>query len=147
MDPLKLASVCPSPMLNDQHLKRVEGYNYLGVSIDGKLDFDKYLREKYDKLHSRMHKLGHMRKYIGSHTANVIYKQMILSLSEYGDVMIKSGPQNDIHRLNKLHDRAIKIIDNRQHPKATLANLRLLYQIPSIGVRRDEHLCSLMYRY
>ena len=40
-----------------------------------------------------------MRRYIGPQTASVIYrpKQMILSLSDYADVMVKSGPPNDIH--------------------------------------------------
>ena len=63
-----------------------------------------------------------MRKYIGSNTVNGIYKQMILSLSDYADVFIKSGPQNDIQRLDKLHERAIKIIDNKQQPRASLEN-------------------------
>ena len=143
---MKTAGSCPCPKLNGQRLERVEGYNYLGVSIDEKLDFDKFLREKYSKLHSRVHQLGHMRKYIGSNTANVIYKQMILSLSDYADVMVKSGPRYDITRLDNLHERAIKIIDNKQHPRATLENLRVIYRIPQICVRQDEHLCSLMYR-
>ena len=57
--------------------------------------------------------------------------------------MVKSGPHNDILRLERLHERAIKIIDNKQHPRATLANLRAIYRIPEIGVRQDEHSCSL----
>ena len=34
------------PKLNGQPLDQVNFYNYLGVSIDGKLDFGKFLREK-----------------------------------------------------------------------------------------------------
>ena len=73
------------------------------------------------------------------------YKQMILSLSDYADVMVKSGPQNDIRCIEKLHERAIRIIDNNKHPRASLDSLRAFYRIPSIETRQDEHLCSLMY--
>ena len=83
---------------------------------------------------------------IGSNTASVIYKQMILSLSGYADVMIKSGPRGDIQRLENLHERAIKIIDNRQHPRASIQELMGHYNIQPTNVRQDEHMCSLMYR-
>ena len=60
VDPMKLAEVYPCPKLNGQHLERVQGYNYLGMSIDEKLDFVQFLREKYDKVHSRVYQLGHI---------------------------------------------------------------------------------------
>ena len=60
--------------------------------------------------------------------------------------MIKNRPQGGIKRLEKLHDMAIKIIDNKQHPRSTIANLRVIYNIPQIDLRQDEHMCSLMYR-
>ena len=107
---MKIAEIYPRPTLNGQYFERVNSYNYLGVSIDENLLFDKFLREKYGNLHSRVHQLGLIRKYIQPNTASLIYKQMILSLSDYADVMIKSGPLNDI---NRLHEHAIIIIDNK----------------------------------
>ena len=65
--------------------------------------------------------------------------------TSYADAMIKSGPPGDVQRLERLHEKAIKIVDNKQHPKATLDQLRNLYKICSIDVRQDEHVCSLMY--
>ena len=146
VDPLKFGEYYPCPKLNGQTLERVTGYNYLGVSIDENLLFDKFLREKYGKLHARVYQLGQVRKYICPSTANIIYKQMILSLSDYADVMIKSGPQGGIQRLERLHEKALKIIDNKQNPRYSLNELRALYNIPLIDVRQDEHMCSLMYR-
>ena len=79
------------------------------------LDFGKFLREKYGKVHSRVYTLGKMRKYINSDIASRIHKQMIVPLFDYADFMIKSGPMNEISRLGRLHDRAVKTIDNKQH--------------------------------
>ena len=52
----------PRPILYGQYLDQVHAYNYLGVSIDDKLLFDKFLREKYGKVHSRVYQLSRMRK-------------------------------------------------------------------------------------
>ena len=146
VDPLNIEELYPRPKLNGKLLDQVSSYNYLGVSIDDKLTFEKFLKEKYGKVHSRVYQLGKMRKYIGSNTACLIYKQMILSLSDYADVMIKSGPQGDVSRLERLHDRAVKIIDNNVHPNLTVENLMHVYRIRPISQRQDEHLCSLIYR-
>ena len=144
-----LQSVCTGyakPKLNGQELDQVNSYNYLGVSIDDKLDFGKFLREKYGKVHSRVYQLGKMRKYINSSISCIIYKQMIVPLSDYSDFMIRSGPQNEISRLVKLHERAIRIIDNKQHPGLSEENLAEIHRIPPIKIRQDEHLLSMMYR-
>ena len=146
VDPLKLDDVYPRPKLNGQFLDRVDSYNYLGVSIDNNLSFEKFLREKYGKVYSRVYQLGKMRKYIEPNTANLIYKQMILSLFDYADAMVKSGPQRDISRLVKLQEKAVKIIDNNCNRTVSLEGLMQIYRIQPIGQRQDEHLCSLMYR-
>ena len=135
----------PRPKLNGEFLDQVDSYNYLGVSIDNKLNFDKFLWEKYGKVHCRVYKLSRMRKYIDSNTALPIYKQMILSLSDYADFMIKSGPNYEISRLTKLHERAVKIIDNNQH-ELPIGGLMDHYRLQTISERQDEHTFSIMYR-
>ena len=67
-------------------------------------------------------------------------------LSDYADVMIKSGPQTVISRLEKLHERAMKIIDNNCNRKLSVDGLMQLHKIQPISQRQDEHLCSLKYR-
>ena len=56
------------------------------------------------------------------------------------------GPQRDINRLEKLQERAVKIIDNNCNRKATLDGRMRIYKLQPISQRQDEHLCSLMYR-
>ena len=135
----------PKPKLNGHFLDQVHSYNYLGVSIDDNILFDKFLREKYGKIHSRVYQLSRMRKYIDSNTASLVYKQMIVPLSDYADVLVKGGPANDISRLEKLHDRAVKIIDNKQHRNLSMNQLQDLYGLKSVTKRQDEHLYVLMY--
>ena len=80
-----------------------------------------------------------------SNTASLIYKQMIVPLSDYADVLVKSGPIGEASRLDRLHERAIKIIDNQSHRHLTVNQLMELYQLKPVVKRQDEHLLSLMY--
>ena len=135
----------PKPKLNGQPLDQVDSYNYLGVSIDNKLEFNKFLCEKYGKVHCRVYQLSKMRKYIDCNTALLIYKQMILSLSDYADFMIKIGPAREISCLVKLHERAVKVIDNNQHG-LSVKDLMNHYRLQPLSDRQDEHTLSIMYR-
>ena len=135
----------PKPQLQGQYLDQVHAYNYLGVSIDDKLSFGKFLREKYGKVHSRVYQLGRMRRYINAKTACLIYKQMIVPLSDYADILVKSGPNGDISRLGKLHERAIKIVDNQQHRQLSNDDLTNIYRLKPVSKRQDKHLYALMY--
>ena len=54
---------------------------------------------------------------------------MILSLSDYADVMVKSGPQGDVSHLEKLQEKAVKIIDNNCNRRLSVENLMIIYKI------------------
>ena len=45
-------------------LENVVHYNYLGVVINSCLEFDMFLKEKYNKVNLCVYQLGQMRKYI-----------------------------------------------------------------------------------
>ena len=111
----------------------------MGVSIDDNLTFDKFLREKYGKVHSLVYQPGKMRKYIESITSCLIYKQMILPLSDYADIMVKSGPSRDMTRLENLPEMSLKIIDNNWYHRALVVDLMRIYKISPISQRQDEH--------
>ena len=65
---------------------------------------------------------------------------------EYADQMVKSGPTDKITRLQSLQDKAVRIIDNREHPELDIEGLSNLYRITPLKERRAEHLCAIMYR-
>ena len=69
----------------------VDSYTDLGVTIDNKLLFDKFLKEKCNKIFLGLHQLGKMHKYITSNIANILYKQTIIPLFVNADFLIKSG--------------------------------------------------------
>ena len=79
-------------MLQGEKLDVVHSYNYLGVIIDDGLSFEGFLKEKCNKINTRIYQLGKLRKYITSDIACLIYKQTILPLADYADLVVDSGP-------------------------------------------------------
>ena len=94
----------------------------------------------------RLYQLGKMRKYITSSIANIIYKQAIVSLYDYADFLIESGPKYYHNRLNTLHENALKIIDCNANNGMSHKCLETLYHLSSPVTRRHQHHCVLMYR-
>ena len=132
--------------LNDVELDCVHSYNYLGVIIDDKLTFGSFLKEKCGRVNQRIYQLGKMRKFITRNIANLIYKQTILPISEYADLMVESGPKGDIDRLQTLQDKALRIVDNNYHKTLDGDMLSNLYRVMPLKLRRAEHLGLVMYR-
>ena len=81
-----------------------------------------------------------------SDIACLIYKQTILPIAEYADLVVDSSPTQKNIRLQRLQDKAIRIVDNRQHRNLDIDIVSNLYRISPLNTRRAEHLCLLMYR-
>ena len=60
--------------------------------------------------------------------------------------MVDSGKLSKIDRLNNLHKRAVKLIDNKAHRDQDIAQLMSTYGLESLLKRREKHHLSLMYR-
>ena len=66
--------------------------------------------------------------------------------TNYGDFLVDSGKLSKIDRLNNLHKRAMKLIDNKAHRDQDIAQLMSTYGLESLLKRREKHHLSLMYR-
>ena len=65
----------------------VHTYNYLGVEIDDCLTCESFLKQKCNRVNSKVYQLGKLWKFITKDVACLIYKQTILSVIEYADIM------------------------------------------------------------
>ena len=139
-------SLGPEVKLNGESLDIVHKYNYLGVTIDDDLSFDSFLSEKCNKVNVRVYQLSRLRKFITSNIACLIYKQTILPVCEYADQMVECGPVQQVNKLQTLQDKAVRIIDNREHRHLGADGLHLLFRLNLLKLRRAEHLACSMYR-
>ena len=112
VSPPQRAKETYNAMLNGERLDTVRTYNYLGVITDDCLTFENFLKEKGNKMNALIYQLGKLRKYVKSDIASLIYKQTILPITEYADLIVDAGPLDKVNRLQRLQDKAIRIIDN-----------------------------------
>ena len=132
--------------IDDAQLEEVVSYNYLGVIIDNKLLFDRFLKEKCRKINVRLYQLGKLRKFITHDTTNIVYKQTIVPLFDYADFLTESGQNKYVTRLDDLHAKGLRIIDANRHRDDADSLLEKEYGLLTPTMRRHEHHSMIMYR-
>ena len=75
-----------STNMNNIKLDKVSSYKYLGIQFEANLNFHKYLQDCIQRATYKIHMLAKIRSYIDFNSALTIYKTMILSIFEYGDI-------------------------------------------------------------
>ena len=132
--------------MGDSTLQNVNTYNYLGVIIDNELLLTEFLKQKCNKINQRLYQFAKMRKFLTSHLANTLYKQVILPLFDYADFLIDGGPMYYIRKIDNLHEKAVKIIDCNKHRIDDLNVLENVYFLERPERWRKEHHCMIKYR-
>ena len=131
--------------LYNKRIDYIGVYKYLGLFLDSHLMFNKQLNEMVKTTAFKTHQLAKVRKYINKQTALSIYKSMILPYFDYGDILIISSHQNQLNKLQKVQNRALRICLHKE-PRSQINNLHYEGDIPLLSFRRHSHLLNYMYR-
>ena len=87
-----------------------------------------------------------MRKFIDKNTASIIYKQTILPILDYGGFLIDSCSQELRDDLQKLQNKALRIIHGfRLNNSPGLNDLHNRSCLLSLEQRREKQLLHMMY--
>ena len=134
-----------SLFMNQAKLDKVASYKYLGIQIDGNLNFHKYLQDCIQRATFKIHMLAKIRSYIDFDSALTIYKTMILPIFEYGDIAYDQSDSKSLEKLQTLHNRALRICINRN---VHISRIRLHQEcnIAKLRVRRIVHLRMFMFK-
>ena len=118
----------PHPLLtiDNVEVQCVSQFNYLGVTLDQHLTFKNHAQHTINKVSAKIYQLRKMRKFLSQRAALLIYKNMILPITEYGDIFMLSAPKELRNRLQKLQNKALKCALNKE--KLKLKHRRALLQ-------------------
>ena len=81
----------------------------------------------YNKAKRKLYMVKRIRPLITNSVAALVYKTHVLPMLDYGDFLVDSGKLSKIARLNNLHRRAVKLIDNKAHRDQDIAQLTSIY--------------------
>ena len=129
-------------------LSRVYSYQYLGIELDSTLSYDKHLESVVNKSTHKLCVFRKIRRFISQETAIIVYKQMILPLLEYCNILFNSGKKQKVERVDKIQSKCVRIIENCYDvsKRAKEDVLCKTYNIESLQDRRDIQLACSMYR-
>ena len=132
--------------LNDSVLQVVPSFNYLGIKLDSKLNFEIYALECIRQVSHKIYMLTKIRPFINNTQALYLYKSKILPYFDYGDIFYNKTFSRTLLRLQKLQNRALKLCMG----KDALYNTDLLHveaKLPKLISRRISHVLNFAHHW
>ena len=131
--------------LNNTRLDRVCSYKYLGFILDDRLNFNKHINEICNIVTHKLYLLSKIRKYLTQNACIKLFKSMILSLIEYGDIVYEGTSAKNLDNISRLFYRGLRICCMNQG-KLSKYDLCVQCTISPLDVRRDVHLLLFMHK-
>ena len=131
--------------LNNNILDRVCSYKYLGFILDDHLTFNKHISELCKLVSHKLYLVAKIRRYITTEACINVFKTMILSLLEYGDVIFSGTSVRNLSSIDRLFYRGLRICLNFNF---TLSKEDVCNEchISTLVARRNLHLLLFMHR-
>ena len=117
--------------IDNKQLEQVDSFKYLGVWFDSTLTWSTHVSNACSKISQRLGVIGRIRSCLPQETAKMLVQAMILPVFDYGDVVWSSCSNTLLDRLQRLHNRAGKLI------------LKCPFRTTSVEVRKQQHWTSI----
>ena len=136
IDPLKIG---------DQPITRVQSTKSLGVVFDQRLVWEEHADSLCKRVSSGLAALKQARQYVPQDTLLTIYNAVIKPLFDYCDVVWGNLNKNLTARLQKLQNRAARIITRKGYDVRS-ADIRKELRWDDLETIRKKHLAIVLYK-
>ena len=138
--------VQPTVKINSQHIKRVKCTKVLGVQIDEHLSWNQHIEYSANKISSGIGAIRKLRTFIDTSTLVLVYNALIQPYFDYCCEVWDTLGKGLSERLQKLHNRAARLIMNlkNEHGHSVLARNSLGWEL--LEKRRVEMKARIMYK-
>ena len=127
-------------------LQAVSSYKYLGITLDNKLNYDKHVQRLISQVSGKLKQFKRMRSFLNNSAAMLVYKNMILPVIEYGDILLSACSFENKRRLQVLQNKGLRCALNKSKDEFTSTDdLHSDAQLLKLCYRREEHTLNLMY--
>ena len=132
--------VLPNIKLNGRPLQLEHSINILGIEIDSKLTFTSHVSELAKKCGKKLACLRRVSHLLDSKGCRLLYNAQIRPLMEYAMLSWSSCPQTYLRLLDKIQERAQRIIEYKRSP------LDLPHSFQTLQHRRDVAGMCVFYK-
>ena len=125
----------------------VSEFNYLGVLIDEVMCFRPQCEKIINSGNLRLYQLRKLRKYIDVNLSLLLFKQMILPVLDYGDIMTDSGPETPVSQIQIIQNHCLRACIGVKDPQLVhRVQLHELCHCETLAVRRERNLLGRIYK-
>ena len=125
-------------------LNLVDTYNYLGITLDSQLNFGKHIKKVITKVSGKLNQFRRMRCFLNEKAALRVYKNMLLPVLEYGDILYTGMTKANKKKLQILQNKGLRCAMSKDRYYGT-DELHVEGKLLKLKHRREEHLLSFMY--
>ena len=144
-NPKRLKDLPPFEInLEGELVKKVNSYKYLGITLDGQLNFNKHIQRTIASTSLKLKQLRRMRYFLNVKAATLIYKNMILPVIEYGDLFLTGTTVCNRKRLQILQNKGLRCALGKDRD-FSVSELHQEAKLLKLKYRRDLHLLSYMF--
>ena len=131
--------------LNNTVLERICSYKYLGFILDDQLNFNRHMSDMISTVSHKLYLLSRIRRYLTYEASILLFKTMVLSIIEYGDIIYAGTSKINLDKIDKLFYRGLRICDANYVAKSKdqLCNDN---NISTLEKRRNVHLLLFMHK-
>lgn len=122
-------------------------FKYLGMQLDPRLKWDIHIDEMCKKIGKTVNYLARLRHCLPQTQLKLVYNSIILPLFDYADIVYDSASKKHVDRLQKLQNRAGRIIlsvNPYDHISNNEIHGRLGWSL--LQSRRKSHLLTMVYK-
>ena len=122
----------------------MSSYKYLGVTLDRQLNFTKHVGRTISNVALKLKQLRRMLPFVTTKAATMVYKNMLLSMIDYGDVFVTGASLENKRKLQDLQNKGLRCALARDK-EAHVDDLHGEAKLWRLKYRRDLHLYNLMF--
>ena len=126
-------------------MERVCSYKYLGFILDDQLNFNKHMNEMINTVSHKLYLLSRIRRYLTNEACILIFKTMVLSVMEYGDIIYAGTSKINLDKIDRLFYRGLRIC-NANNVAKNKNQLCMDCNISTLENRRNVHLLLFMHK-
>ena len=130
--------------INNVPLQQVTNYKYLGVTMDSQLRYDKHLHKVTNMVSGKLIQFHRMRGFLSNKAAMLVYKNMLLPILEYGDILFTGVTLQHKKRLQVLQNKVLRCALNEDKDTSTV-DLHKKAKLMKLKYRRQQHLLNFMF--
>ena len=136
----------PLIILNGKPIKRVKVTKSLGVLIDERLSWFDHIDSVSRKISTAIADLRQVRQFVPKKTPITIYNSLIKPLFEYCDIVWNNIPCSSVTRMQKLQNRAAKVI-TRQGYEIRSSEIRQHLDWETLSEYRTDHKLIMIHNF